>query len=88
MSQAPCGRTRRGLAGGKAINEPIDDSGVHPLAEVKPGGRLTTEGKGYRGVLRQNQNLQVGDQGEGLYGWGVQSMGGNNIAGGGGDLLG
>ena len=30
-----------GLAGGNAFDEPIDDSGVHPLAEVKPGGRAS-----------------------------------------------
>ena len=43
-------------------------------------------GTGYRGVPRQNVNLQVGDQGEGLFGFGEKSMEALNIAGGGGDM--
>ena len=55
------------------------------ILDVQPGGQITTMGTGYRGVPRQSVNLQIGDQGEGLFGFGDQSVAAMNIAGGGGD---
>jgi hypothetical protein len=55
------------------------------ILDVRPGGEITSMGTGYRGVLRQSVNLQVGDQGEGMYGFGDKTMEPLNVAGGGGD---
>lgn len=56
------------------------------ILNVQPGGSINSMGAGYRGVPRQAVAVQVGDQGEGMYGFGEKATSALNVGGGGGDL--